>query len=91
MVEHVPRHSPSRVSSRPAVLGDALGAGPQTGDYRISELPHRCRVAGGGLLQAEAELARVHGLRAKHMLEDLVPVPAATARPWKKVRSSAMT
>jgi hypothetical protein len=84
MVEGVPGHASRSVSGRPAPLGDALGARPQSGDYRVPVLAYGGRVACGRRLQPKAELAGVRDFGVKHVLDDLVAVAAPTARPFAK-------
>src|SRR3979411_1797101 len=76
----MPRHTASYEAGRPAIDCHTFGTCAQGGDDRIAVLAHGGSVPCGRLLQPKAELPRVHGLGAEHVLDDRVAVPAPTTR-----------
>jgi hypothetical protein len=64
-----------------ATRGEPSDGAAYHGGDRLPQLPDRGDVAEARLLALDPELARVGRVGADHVADQLIPVPAATARP----------
>jgi hypothetical protein len=88
MVKRMPGDAAGGVADRPAARL-RRGAVRRLADGRGNCYAHRRHgglIVNGGLAVPDTDLARERGLGADHVPDDLIGVPAATARPLPQLR-----